>query len=181
MTQPSQGGDHYLDPKPTQDIFTLPCGYVDESGTLHQKVQLREMTGVEEEILAGKGEVTARLNRVIANCIVSLGEDLPGDLRLVKKLTVVDRVFLLIALRRVSLGDDYGMKIKCPACSEESNFRVDLSGLEVRHMEDPTKRRFEGNLPSGGSLSWQRSGSRVKGSSRWRCWLGWTRSTVRPW
>jgi hypothetical protein len=148
------GGDHYLDPKPTQDIFSLPCGFVDEGGTLHQKVHLREMTGIEEEVLAGKGEVTARLNRVISNCIVSLGDDLKADLTTVKKLTVVDRVFLLIALRRVSLGDDYGLKVKCPACSHTSSFKVDLGELEVRQMDDPAKRSYTGELPSGGSFTW---------------------------
>jgi hypothetical protein len=156
MAEPApKGSDHYLDPKPTIDIFTLPCGFVDDDGKLHRKVQLREMTGIEEEVLAGKGEVTARLNRVISNCITALGEDgLKGELFIVKRLTVVDRVFLLIALRRVSLGDDYGLKIKCPACSHQSDFKIDLGELEVIEMDDPAKREYDGEMPSGLAFKW---------------------------
>ena len=146
--------DHYLEPKSTQGMFTLPCGILDNDGGLHTDIHLREMTGIEEEILAGKGEVTAKLNKVMANCVESIGSLPHCDVETIKRLTVVDRVFLLVALRRVSLGDSYGMKVRCPACSHESNFQTDLGNLEVRNMEDPSRRSYEGTMPSGKSFVW---------------------------
>lgn len=145
---------HFLDPKPTTGIYSLPCGFVDDEGNLHRGVHLREMTGVEEEVLAGTGEVGAKLDRVIANCLVSIGAAEQTGLSVVKRLPVVDRVFLVIALRRVSLGDNYRIEAKCPHCGETHKYDIDLGALTVREMAEPEKRSFEGTLPSGRQFKW---------------------------
>lgn len=134
----------------------LPCGFVDNSGELHQQFVVREMTGVEEDLLAGKGPVLPRLNRVIANCLVSLGaiEDAATLSRIVDGLTATDRMVLLIAIRRASLGDDYTSKIKCPECNKESNISVSLADLEKIPMPEPKTRNYLHTLSTGLQIGW---------------------------
>ena len=134
----------------------LTCGWLDERNQLHQTFVVHEMTGVEEDLLAGKGAVLPRLNRVITNCLESIGgiTDKAVISRAVDGLTATDRMLLLVAIRRASLGDDYLTKIKCPSCGKESNISVSLATLETRKMVDPTKRRIETTLSTGLVVQW---------------------------
>jgi len=141
-------------------VFELPGGYIDSEGVLHTEVQLREMTGVEEDLMGSRsGNVLKRLNQVMANCIERLGsitdkrqiaEAIPG-------FTVVDRNFMFVALRRVSLGDDYKMRIECPKCDKPTprDMVLDLNSLAVTKMPDPMKREYEVELPSGNMAVWR--------------------------
>ncbi|CAB4203539.1 hypothetical protein UFOVP1382_152 [uncultured Caudovirales phage] len=146
---------HHLDPKSTTQIFTLPIGYLSPDGKLLRDAVVKEMTGVEEEILAAKGMVTPRLNRVIANCLVEIG-GVHADLPMVRALTMLDRMFLLIAIRRVSLGDRYEVKLKCPveSCAAENTYEIDLGGLPTSCPDDPTARRHVSKTPSGSRVEW---------------------------
>jgi hypothetical protein len=134
----------------------LPCGHLDAAGTVHSSYVVNEMTGTEEDLLAGKGPVIPRLNRVIGNCLVSLGAiTARADLQAAASaLTSMDRMVLLIALRRASLGDAYDMKIACPACHKVAAFAVDLSGLAITPMPDRAVRVFTEPLPSGRVATW---------------------------
>ena len=145
-----------MEPRSGVIADVLPCGFVDAEGGLHQQFVVREMTGSEEDLLAGKGPVLPRLNRVIANCLVSLGaiEERSALARIVDGLTATDRMVLLIAIRRASLGDDYTSKIKCPDCSKESNITVSLADLEKIPMPDPKTRNYLHTLSTGMQVGW---------------------------
>ena len=134
----------------------LTCGWLDERNQLHQSFVVCEMTGVEEDLLAGKGAVLPRLNRVIVNCLESLGGVTEKAVlsRAVDGLTATDRMLLLVAIRRASLGDAYSTKIKCPSCAKESNISVNLATLETRKMAEPTKRRITTTLSTGLVVQW---------------------------
>ena len=134
----------------------LTCGWLDERNQLHQTFVVKEMTGVEEDLLAGKGPVLPRLNRVITNCLESIGEATEKGVisRAVDGLTATDRMLLLVAIRRASLGDDYDTKIKCPACSKESSITISLADLETRRVVDPMKRRITTTLSTGLVVQW---------------------------
>ncbi len=129
----------------------LPCGYLDDDGKLHDTAIVQEMTGEEEDILAGSGSVVPRLNQVIVNCCVSFGiiTDRRMIAKAVEELTAVDRMMILIAIRRISLGDFYDVRVKCPEdeCGAISSFPIDLRELDIKKMYDPHKRLHETELP----------------------------------
>lgn len=145
------------DPKSPLGSFELPCGYLDEEGVLHREVVVREMTGDEEDILASRrvkdGE---KMDLLIAACLERLGSI--TDKRQIQNLTgeflIGDRLFLLYAIRRVSLGDEYPFKESCPKCKESTLYPFDLAQLEVVQMPNPIQRRFEEELPSGHKVVW---------------------------
>lgn len=140
------------EPKSSKGLFDLPCGYIDESGTLHTEVALREITGVEEDMLAApKIPPYKKMNDLLTNCVTRIGSIVDrGKLaEVVKDLTVGDRTFLMFAIRRVTLGDEYPFKFKCPECEQESTMIQNLEELEIRAMKDPMRRVYEGKSASG--------------------------------
>lgn len=142
----------------SEGIFTLPAGHIDENGVLHREVQIREMTGEEEDLMGARsGDFQARMNQVMANCTMRIGtiEDRPRILTIIRKLPIADRTFLFTALRRVSLGDEYTMEVECPKCDKTSQMILDLDGLAVKGMPDPEKRVYDVTLPSGKAAKWK--------------------------
>jgi hypothetical protein len=139
-------------PKPTNGVFELPCGYIDTLGVLHNEVHLREMTGREEDLLATpKLPVQKKLAMLISACMVRLGTitDKAQFPSIVGHLPTGDRIFLLLALRRTSLGDAFPVEEVCPECKSKGNYVLDISDLTVQKMTNPMVRVFDDVLPSG--------------------------------
>jgi len=158
LNQGIESPDTSLDQaRASEGIFTLPAGYIDEDGVLHREVQIREMTGEEEDLMGARsGDFSSRMNQVMANCTVRVGtiQERPRILTVIRKLPIADRTFLFTALRRVSLGDEYTMEVECPKCDKTSQMILDLGGLDVKGMPDPEKRVYEVDLPSNKKAKW---------------------------
>lgn len=139
--------------KPSVDTYELPCGYVDPDGQIHTSVTVREMTGDDEETLAARNmPTTKKINKILHRCTESIGPYRGEALsRIVMDLTQGDRVFLLMAIRRASLGDEMPFQTTCPSCKEEGRFVLDLADLETKKMADPKLRTYELVLPKTGN------------------------------
>jgi len=137
------------EPKSAVDGYTLPCGYLDPEDKLHKDIIVTEMTGEEEEILAARNmPVGKKINKILTHCTESVGPYNGQNVqKIVLDLTQGDRIFLLIAIRRASLGDEMPFVSKCPSCEQEARLMVDLSELETKEMEDPTVRFYDVELP----------------------------------
>lgn len=142
-------------PKATQDIFTLPCGYLAPDGTLHTEVHLREMRGSEQDLLASKkmGGIQ-KLNELLFRCTLRIGTISDRNLlpAIVKELTVGDRVYMLMMIRVVTLGEKYSYDSVCPECEKKSTFDVSLMDFEKKAMPDPKRRIYDMTLPSGAKI-----------------------------
>jgi hypothetical protein len=141
-------------PKSTLGIFELPCGHLDvETQELAIEVQVREITGHEEDMLASKQIPSSqKITNLLSGCVIRLGavEDSGQLNRMVRELPLGDRVFLVFAIRRVTLGDDLPVREKCPSCGLTTLFMVDLAEeLQPKPMPDRMKRVFDAELPSG--------------------------------
>lgn len=149
---------HVMDVAPTTLTVMLPCGYLDADGGIHQELVVSEMTGHEEDLLAAKGPILQRLNQIILNCTRRLGgiEDRKQLNVAVNALTASDRMVAFLAIRRVSLGDFYEVKVQCPNpdCRDEVRYTLNLAEVEIKAMADPTQRTFEHTLSSGRVVQW---------------------------
>lgn len=134
----------------------LPCGFIDAEGKLHNTFVVHEMTGVEEDLLTGKGPVVPRLNKILSNCSDSIGgvSGVSEIAQAVQGLTAVDRMTMLINVRRASLGDFYEIKITCPKCEDSGRFEIDLSSLDTKPMSDPLVRSVESTTARGKVVRW---------------------------
>ena len=141
-------------PKSAVGVFTLPCGHLDvETQELNTEVEVREITGHEEDMLASKNIPSAqKVTNLLRGCVKRLGtiEDPHRLARMVRELTMGDRVFLVFAIRRVTLGDELPVRERCPDCKVKTLFMVDLAEeLQPKPMPDPYKRVYDVELPSG--------------------------------
>lgn len=140
---------------------TLPLGIQAPDGTWTKEIELEEMTGVEDDILADtrrvqvttkgkkKGDpiksTSKKFTEVLSRCTVRIGNCSRPDGQTRKsnpaffestwdKAFVADRATALIRLRQLSLGDSYKFSVECPHCHTELSRSVDLSELEVKEM-----------------------------------------------
>jgi hypothetical protein len=142
------------DAKSSIAVHDLPCGYIDSDGELHTEVELTEITGHEEDMLASNSTPDyKKMTVLIGRCIKRIGSitDRGQIAAIASELSIGDRTYLIFAIRRVTLGDDYPFKVKCPSCEEEGLYNIDLSELEIQEMADPKTRVFDVDLPSGKS------------------------------
>ena len=120
--------------------FELPSG---------TELELREMTGAEEELLTNQRLIRSgeAINQVLRNCFVRLGEKTDPDLSEVMNLLSGDRLFALVRLRQISLGDEVELELSCPnsACRMTNFVTINLEDLKVTpYGED---REFAFKLP----------------------------------
>jgi hypothetical protein len=144
--------------------YQLPSGYLDpETQELYREVELREMSGYEEDLLQDKSKRGggSSIDEVLSRCIVRLGDkerDKPqGQERffmpILKDMLMTDRTFLVIRLRQLSLGDEFAFEASCPHCGHRHpRMSVSLDDLTVKEMPDPMAREWTTKLPSGAEV-----------------------------
>ena len=124
-------------------LFTLPSG---------SEIELREMTGVEEELLTNQRLIRSgdAINQVLANCIVRLGDNQDVSTKDALDLLSGDRLFTLVKLRQVSLGDEVDLQLVCPnpACRAKNQVTVNLDDLPITAYSE--EREFGFALPASG-------------------------------
>ena len=162
-------------------VLDLPNAIRQSDGTWTKKVEIAEMEGDDEDILVdqereqgGTGVLLVsgpeRITRILARCTVRIGTEGRPEGRTRydetdhfedhwRKAISADRVFTLIRLRQMSLGNVYSTTITCPHCGKEiKNVRTDLDKLKVVSM--PIAFVKEGahdtTLPrSGDTVAWR--------------------------
>jgi hypothetical protein len=115
----------------------LPIGYTDEDGQVQRRAVLCKMRGHEEALLYDSNLTAGRLvTELIASCLLRLGDLEMVDAELVSQLYTADRNYLLLELRRITLGDRLPAFYQCPRCGGEVAVIEDLSQLEVRRLDE---------------------------------------------
>ncbi len=115
----------------------LPVGYTDEAGHVHRRAVLRKMRGHEEALLYDSTLNASRLiTELICSCLLRLGDLESVNTEVVSQLYTADRNYLLLELRRITLGDQLRTAYLCPRCGGEATLIEDLSQIEVRRLEE---------------------------------------------
>lgn len=108
--------------------FTLPCGYVDEQGTVHRQGTMRRATALDEVTTFGDPRVRANeaylsvllLSRVITH----LGPIRPVTPALIEQLFATDFIYLQELYTRVNDTEAGVIETRCPTCG--THFVLDL-------------------------------------------------------
>lgn len=115
----------------------LPIGYIDEQGNRHNQAVIRKMTGHEEALLYDSSLTTGSLvTELIRNCLVKLDGIDAVDANLVNDLYVADRNYLLMEIRRITLGSHMVAHYACPRCGADQAVVEDLGQIEVRRVQN---------------------------------------------
>jgi hypothetical protein len=114
----------------------LPVGAADGAGRLHRHAALRKMRGHEEALLYDASLSAGRLcTELLRGCLVRLGDltEIPAET--VSRLYSADRNYLLVELRRFTLGDALPCSYLCPGCGADVAVVEDLADLAVRRLD----------------------------------------------
>jgi hypothetical protein len=95
-----------------------------------------KMRGYEEALLADPSlDGTALATALVLACTLRLGPAAPPTPEDVAALAVADRDYLLLEIRRASLGDAVTAAYWCPACGAEATVTDDLAALPVQRLD----------------------------------------------
>lgn len=131
----------------------LPGGYLDipAGGTLDRVAEVRELDGEDEEIIARAGGNFAKmLDTILQRGVVSVGEK-RATKDVLDQMLAGDRDALLVAIRRVTFGDEVELvDVTCPECGEKQEPVVHLStDVPTKVLDDPYDQTFSLTLATG--------------------------------
>lgn len=123
---------------PENLTVTLPVPVEHPTRGELREAEVRELTGEDEEVFAKGRDDNEKIARLVERGTVSLdGEEV--DLALVRSMPIGNRDTLMLAIRRVTYGDDLELNLVCTTCQAENNITVDLATeIEVKEGEPTT-------------------------------------------
>lgn len=141
-------------PPPQSDtVVELPGGLLHPTEGLIRRVEVRELTGADEEKLSRPSSTKnmhTYISAILECGVVRIGS-LEPDHTLLESLLLGDREFLVLAIRRATYGDELDLEIVCPRCDARQNIVYDLGKeVPIRKLEDPMKLVYEIPLWKGG-------------------------------
>jgi hypothetical protein len=144
-----------IDIKQVMEQYEFLRGYKDEAGNIVKNFVMRSMTGYEEDLMASKNiQPLEKFNKLLVSCCESIG-DVTDKAKIEeiirKKLSSQDRLFMIVCLRRVTVGDLFTFTYTCGECNKDTSLNLDLSKLEnisvsdMKYYEEPIKVNLYGN------------------------------------
>ena len=93
---------------------------------------VRPLSGHEEEWLACNRRLPGALivSRLLNACVLRI-DDEPAPGNLAQRMLVGDRDYLLLQLRRLTLGDRVRAVLQCPACGSKMDADLDAAAIPV--------------------------------------------------
>lgn len=139
-------------------VFEMLAGYKDEHGVTHKEFTLREMTGKDEEAIHKtdvKNNGSKVVTTLLARCVTSIGTLTPKSVGrqkwedIIKSLFTGDQDYMLIQLRKISVGEEVELNHVCPNsdCKAKLHTILTLDELEVIPFDGEREIEFE--LPRG--------------------------------
>jgi hypothetical protein len=113
-------------PPPDTEVELLG-GLLDPINGLISTAEVRELTGVDEEMLSKINDTGKALLTILERATVSIGNE-PASKDLLDALYAGDRELLLLAIRKATFGTEVKLGPgKCPSCDFEQVFDIDLN------------------------------------------------------
>ena len=139
-------------------VYEMLAGYKDGDGVTHKEFTLREMTGKDEEAIHKsdvKGNGSKVVSTLLSRCVTRIGTLTPKSVgrqkweEIIKSLFVGDQDYMLIQLRKLSIGEEIEVNHVCPnkECKAKLHTTIDVDELEIVPFSGERVVPFE--LPRG--------------------------------
>jgi len=129
----------------TEFAFTLPCGYVDRTGTLHKQGTMRLATDADEIFPLRDPRVTSNQAYLVVmlfpRIITQLGTLGQVDTGVVEGLFSADLAYLQDLYRQINENGHTRIAASCPSCSAQFDLEPDTSGGSLATLSTSSKRR----------------------------------------
>lgn len=121
-----------------QFIVDIPYGFPDKGRWIHS-VKMRQFNGYDEEYLADSWSlpIPIRTTEFLGRIVMFERVQKSDNREIIKRLTVGDRVALILHTRRLIFGDKLECVLICPDCKEEMSFTLSVNGLLQPVMLEP--------------------------------------------
>jgi hypothetical protein len=127
------------------EIFQLPLGVV-HNGDVSRDVVLKPMTAKTRRLMAAKStqkNPSAGLTNLLGQCCESIANAPPSP-QMINSLTIGDRDFMLLMLRKMSVGDILKAEMSCPRCQEQISFDLPIDDIRINVLEKDKDYVIEG-------------------------------------
>lgn len=122
----------------TGNPVKLPCGLFRDGKTV-KDATVTAMTGLTRKSIAAENVRTnpAKITDVILlQCLKKVGETGIINNKLINELLLGDRDFLMLEVRRASLGSTITANVECGECNKKIEVKFDLNEIKVKHLEE---------------------------------------------
>lgn len=110
---------------PPSPLVELPGGFITAEGDLVTTVEVRELTGEDEEIVSKSASGAKALNTLLLRGVTYIGDEEPAKEDF-DKLLAGDRDSILIGIRCATFGENVDYRATCPACSTQQELEINL-------------------------------------------------------
>lgn len=117
----------------------LPCGYLTKDGTIIREAEIVAMTGLtrksiaREDIRSNSAKVT---DVILLQCLKRIGSVALINNKIINELILGDRDFLLLEIRRLSLGDKITANTECGGCKKKLDVVFSVNDIPVTGLKD---------------------------------------------
>jgi len=126
---------------PSDTLVTLPGGYITDDGEVIKVVEVRELTGADEEVIA-KSSTLGRAFNVIINRATEKVGSLKATEAMLDKMFAGDRDAVMVGIYRATFGPTAEIPTLCLPCGKYHPVQVDLTkDLKTTTLANPLENR----------------------------------------
>ena len=124
---------------PSDNVVTLPGGYLTDTGEVITEAEVRELNGADEEAIAKASNVGRALLTILQRGTVRIG-DIKADERLLDSLLSGDRDTLLLAIFKATFGRTAEIQVNFGGEFKPVEVGLDAD-IKVKSLTDPLNDR----------------------------------------
>lgn len=125
---------------PSNNLVTLPGGFITASGDVLDEAEVRELTGVDEEAIAKAPNVGRALLTILQRGTVRIGDE-PADDRVLDGILSSDRDVLLLAIFKATFGNKAIVPVFLEGEMKEVEVDLDVD-IPISTLSDKVNDRF---------------------------------------
>ena len=125
---------------PSNNIVTLPGGYISDTGEVIDEAEVRELTGTDEEAIAKAPNVGRALLTIIQRGTVRIGNERADD-KMLDNILSADRDVLLLAIFKATFGNTAIVPVYIEGEMKEVEVDLDLD-IPIKPLADKVNDRF---------------------------------------
>jgi hypothetical protein len=126
---------------PSNNVVTLPGGFITAAGDVITEAEVRELTGADEEAIARTNSVGKAILTILNRGTVKIGNQ-KADEKLLDQLLSGDRDALILGIFKSTFGSETEVSAYCTGCSEFKTIGLDIdTDIKTKVLTDPINDR----------------------------------------
>ena len=127
---------------PSDNIVTLPGGYITDAGEVITEAEVRELTGKDEEAISRASSMSKALLTILQRGSVRVGNTPITD-EILDEMLSGDRDALILGIFKATFGSTALSSTWCSTCSETKEVEVELDkDIKFKTLKDPINDRM---------------------------------------